>query len=151
MGTLLNAAKTFFQEEDWDYVEIQGGLRLKFGGSHGQWRCFARVREPEGQFIFYSYAPCDILPEQFPAVAEFLMRANFGLFIGNFELNFTSGTVQFRTSIDVESCEDVLSSIVLKHLVYQNVLTMDKYLPGLQAVIDKGVAPKEAVRQIEAS
>ena len=38
--------------------------------------------------------------------------------------------------IDVEGEADKLSSTLLKHLVYQNVLTMDKYLPGLRAIID---------------
>jgi len=79
------------------------------------------------------------------------MRANFGLFIGNFELDFDSGTMQYRTSIDVEGQEEALSSLVIKHLVYQNVLTMDKYLPGLAAVLDGSSSPAAAVRLIESA
>ncbi len=149
MGRILEAAKAFFEEEDWGYDEALDGLQLRFGGEHGQWRCFARVREDEGQFLFYSYAPMEIYPDDYLAVAEYISRANFGLFIGNFELNFANGTLQYRTSIDVEGEADRLSSPLLKHLVYQNVLTMDKYLPGLRAIIDQGVAPSDAIQQVE--
>ena len=50
----------------------------------------------------------------------------------------------------MEGDEDALSPILAKHLVYQNVLTMDKYLPGLRAVIENDVSPEEAIRAVDA-
>jgi hypothetical protein len=38
---------------------------------------------------------------------------------------------------------------MVKRLVYTNVLTMDKYLPGIQAIIHDGARPQEAIAQIE--
>lgn len=35
------------------------------------------------------------------ALAEFLTRANYGLFIGNFEMDWQDGEVRYKTSIDV--------------------------------------------------
>jgi hypothetical protein len=37
----------------------------------------------------------------------------------------------------------------LKQLVYTNVLTMDQYLPGIEAVISSKTSPEEAIAQIE--
>jgi len=42
-----------------------------------------------------------------------------------------------------------LSFPVIKNMVYQNVLTMDRYFPGLQSVLEAGMLPIEAVRSIE--
>lgn len=149
MSEILQNTKQFFDAEDWAYQEAQSGLMLNFGGKNGQWRCFARIREEQGQFIFYSFAPYELTPDQFPVVSEYAMRANFGLFIGNFELNYATGTLQYRTSIDVEGEEDKLSSALMKHLVYQNVLTMDRYLPGLRAILEEGVSPEAAISRVE--
>ena len=56
--------------------------------------------------------------------------------------------VQFRTSIDVEDDEDGLSRQILRNLVYQNVLTMERYLPGLRDVMG-GASPAEAIARAE--
>jgi hypothetical protein len=42
-----------------------------------------------------------------------------------------------------------LSSALSKRLVYTNVLMMDKYLPGIMAVIYGGVSPEQAIAQVE--
>jgi len=148
---VIDQVKRFFEIDEWEYAETEEGLRIKFGGRNGVWDCLSIVREQEGQFLFLSSAPVTISPEQYSPVAEYLMRANFGLFIGNFELDFEAGTVQFRTSIDVEGDEAVLSPLIIKHLVYQNVITMDKYLPGLSRVLDASASPAAAVYLIESS
>jgi hypothetical protein len=50
-------------------------------------------------------------------VAEFLTRANSGMVIGNFELDFADGEIRYKTSIDVEG--DKLSYAIIKRLVYR--------------------------------
>ena len=57
---------------------------------------------------------------------KFLIRANYGMMIGNFEMDFTDGEIHYKTSIDVEG--DKLSSALIKRLVYANVMMMDEYL-----------------------
>lgn len=151
MSVLREAVERFFQAENWPYQEadFDHGLMLNFEGKHGTWRCYARIRDKAGQFVFYSFAPLEVPQERYPQVLEFITRANFGMFIGNFEFNFASGTLQYRTSIDVENEEEHLTHGLLRHLVYQNVLIMDKYLPALTAVVDEGLPPEEAIRRAE--
>jgi len=36
------------------------------------------------------------------AVAEFINRANYGIIIGNFEMDFADGEIRYKTSIDVQ-------------------------------------------------
>jgi hypothetical protein len=80
------------------------------------------------------------------AIAEFLTRANYGMTIGNFELDYTDGEIRYKTSIDVTN--DQLSPALIQTLVYINVAMMDEYLPGIQAVID-GATPIAAIQAIE--
>lgn len=151
MGQLLDTIKQFFLEEDWSFTESQmdTGLLLKFQGKNGQWNCYALVREDEEQFVFYSYAPIDIQEAMYPPIIEYLTRANFGLSIGDFEFNFMTGTVQFKTGIDVQGLESNLVSALIGHLVYTNVVTMDKYLPGLEPIIMGKTTPEKAITRIE--
>jgi hypothetical protein len=80
-------------------------------------------------------------------MAEFLTRANCGLVVGNFELDFEDGAIRYKTSIDVEDTQ--LNAALIRHLVYVNVLTMDKYLPSLAALIYTDVSAAEAMAQVE--
>jgi hypothetical protein len=147
-GKIYQAMLTFFSEEDWEFTKLQGRLilRLAFQGENGQWNCFALANEEQQRFLFYSICPLEIPPINRSAIAEFLTRANYGMEIGNFEFDVDSGEICCKTSIDVEG--DRLTSALIKPLVYTNVLTLDQYLPGIQAVLD-GVAPVDAIRAIE--
>jgi hypothetical protein len=81
------------------------------------------------------------------AMAEFITRANYGMRIGNFEMDFSDGELRYKSSIDVE--DDHLSSPLIKHMVYPNVLMMDKYLPGIMAILYAGKSPRQAVEEVE--
>lgn len=62
-------------------------------------------------------------------VAEYLTRANYGLVIGNFELDMESGHVRYKTSMDLEGA--TLEPVLFKNLIYSNLTTADRYHPGL--------------------
>lgn len=139
----------FFTEDDWPFTKIKGEpvLLTAFQGENGKWTCYAKAREEQQQFVFYSICSINAPENKRLTVAEFLTRANTGMIIGNFELDFASGEICYKTSIDVKG--DLLSSALIKQLVYANVSMMDKYLPGIKSVIDSDVEPKDAIAQIE--
>lgn len=147
--SLFDIARNFFREDDWLVIPLDDRpiLHTTFRGSHGMWSCFVEARETEQQLVFYSLCPINVSADKRSAVAEFLSRANYGLTIGNFEIDFEDGEVRYKTSIDVEN--DRLSSALVKQLVYANVVITDQYLPGLLAVIYGEMSPLEAIAQIE--
>lgn len=147
-GKIYQAMLNFFSEEDWEFTKLQGKLilRLAFMGKNGQWNCFALANETQQRFLFYSIGPLDIPSLNRSAIAEFLTRANYGMEIGNFELDIDSGEIRCKTSLDVTG--DRITPALIKQLVYTNVLTLDQYLPGIQAIID-GTKPVDAIRAIE--
>lgn len=147
-GQIYQAMLNFFSEEDWEFTKLQGKLilRLVFKGANGLWNCFALANEEQQRFLFYSICPLAIPEINRNAIAEFLTRANYGIEIGNFELDFDSGEIRCKTSLDVTG--DRLTPALIKSLVYTNVLTIDRYLPGIRAVLE-GTTPVDAIRTIE--
>jgi hypothetical protein len=151
MAALLDIFEAFFIAEDWDYQRIERReiLRLGFTGDHGNWTCFAQSREDQRQVVFYSICPLRVPEAKRAALAEYLTRANYGLIVGNFELDYDDGEIRFKTSLDVEDAE--LTSALLSHIVYANVTNMDRYLPGIVAVLAGSQTPLEAVSSIDAA
>jgi hypothetical protein len=149
MTPILDVITQFFQEDEWPFTPLEGKpiLRTAFSGKNGNWNCFAQAREDQYRFVFYSICAANTPENRRQAMADFLTRANYGMIIGNFEMDFTDGEVRYKTSIDVEG--DELTPALVKQMVYANVLTFDKYLPGVMKVMYTDVDPKAAVDEIE--
>jgi hypothetical protein len=146
---IFQAIINFFTEDDWSFQKIASdpALRLVFQGDNGKWYCYAKAREEQQQFVFYSICPVNVPENKRIAIAEFINRANYGTVIGNFELDYTDGEIRYKTSIDVEGSN--LTFPLIKQLVYTNVTMMDEYLPGILSVIEGDVEPKDAIAKIE--
>jgi hypothetical protein len=147
--SLLDILTQFFQQDDWPHTLAPDKpvIYTNFQGDNGQWPCHAKAREPQAQVVFYSRCPFKAPEAQRSAIAEFIARANYGMIMGNFELDFNDGEIRYKTSIDVEG--DLLTLALVKQLVYTNVLTMDQYLPGLTAIIQSNISPQMALQQVE--
>ena len=146
---LALALATFFSEDDWPAVFDTDLHRfaMRFQGKQADWACFAYALEEDHQFVFYSVAPIQADEAHRQAVAEYLMRANYGLILGNFELDFDDGDIRYKTSIDVEGSE--LTSELIRHVVYANVQAMDMYLPGVMLILADGGSPLDAIARVE--
>jgi hypothetical protein len=151
LTSMIEVVEQTLLEEDISYKPMPQdahSFAIRFQGLQGEWLSVAIVREEAQEFVFYSVAPQFVDEERRWAVVEYLMRANYGLSIGNFEMDFDDGEVRFRTGIDVEG--DRLSPALLKSLIYSNWVTMDRYLLGLQAVMADELSPSDAIEQAEA-
>lgn len=150
-GNVFETMLDFFETEDWNYIEIpnENALRLAFQGEHGQWNCYAQAIEEYDRFLFYSVLPVNVPDVKMPLVCEFLTRANHNLGLGNFEMNFETGEVRYKTSLDAPVSD--FTNEIFNKLVYVNVLTLDRYLPGIMNLIYGNVSPQEAIAQIESS
>lgn len=149
MGEIFDVVQRFFTDDEWYFLQMdrQPILQMSFQGKNGKWTCYAQVKEDQCIFFFYSVCPVTIPDEKRRAMAEFITRANYGLKIGNFEMDFTDGELRYKTSVDIEN--DRLSQALVSNLVYANLWTMDRYLPGILSVVYGDVAPVTAVDRIE--
>jgi hypothetical protein len=150
MGMIFEALQQFFQAEAWPAYPVEGQpvLELNYQGENGRWTCYAHAREAQQQFLFYSVCSANVPPALRPAAAEYLTRANWGLTVGNFEMDWADGEIRYKTGLEIEG--DWPGTATAKRVVYTNLLMMDRYLPGLMAVIYGQADPAEALQQAEA-
>ena len=145
---LLETVEALLQERGAKYSRHDALpiLKLDQEGVTGDWTIFIRAREEERQLIVLSVFPEHVPDELLAAMAEFVTRANYGLNIGNFEMDYDDGEVRFRTSIDFEDAP-LLDSLAAT-LISANVAVMDDYFAGITAVLN-GVPPASAVADCE--
>jgi len=140
----------FFQQEEWEFSVTKNPaiLRVACEGESGQWYCYAKIDEDEQRFAFYSVCPYQASPDKLAAMAEYTSRANYGMTIGNFELDFADGEIRYKTSIDFQDHKPTLGSI--SQLVYTNISMMERYLPGILSIIKQDLEADKAIQAIEA-
>lgn len=150
-GDLLALARDYLERSGWDverYPE-EPLLRTVAEARAGVWTCFVRAYAAEEQLVFYSVAPRPAPASTRATVAELLHRLNFGIIIGNFELDCDDGEIRFKTSLDAEG--EPLSDAQLEKLTTYNVGSMGRYLEIIDAVIEGSLTPLEAVVQADAA
>jgi hypothetical protein len=139
----------FLEEDGWHPRQLEDNtiFRVVFGGQNGQTIGYARILVDLEQFLFYVVAPSKAPEERRAAVGEFVTRANYGLRIGNFEMDLNDGEVRYKSSLDFEGTS--LTPELIRNAIYPAVQTMDRYLPGLMSVIYGGQTAAEAIAMIE--
>jgi len=149
MPSILDAAKAYFDQDDWTYTQLEGKpvLRLGCQSDQGAWVCYAQAREDMHQFVFYSVLQQKVPSERRLAMAEMLTRANYNMVIGNFELDFSDGEVRYKSAVDVEGIGIRMANIA--NVVRPNLATFNRYLTSLQAVADGELDPITAITMAE--
>lgn len=136
MGDLLDVTRRFFEEDGWSpavYDDEGPVVATAFEGDSGRFPVYASVVEDQDRVVCYSVRPDRVPFESRAAVSELFTLVNFGLLVGNFELDMEDGEARFRTSVDVEGTE--LSPALLRQVVYANVTTYDHFAPAIDAVV----------------
>jgi hypothetical protein len=107
-------------------------VSFDYEGRAGSWRTYATAMEDAQQVAVYGVVPFSISPPYRVIAAELISRINFGLVIGNFEMDFEDGEVRYKTSLDFEGA--ALTSPLFLQLVRSNLSVMDHYLSTFVAI-----------------
>ena len=139
----------FLEEDEWypSRVDASYGYWVNYTGSHAEIRCFAQIRVETEILLIYAISPMHVPIESCAAAAEFLTRANYGLSIGNFELDYETGRVRFKAGLDFEGND--LTPSLIRNAIYPAVRTLNSYLPGLMKVVYASMPPADAIAEIE--
>ena len=133
-----SAVSAFFDAERWDVLSIDEspvpGVRGAFRGENGEWFVDVFWFPEFEHLVVLSVATSPVPDESREAVAGYLTFVNFGLPLGNFELSPETGDFRCKTSVSIAEA-DLTAEIVARH-VYANVALMDRYLPGVEQVLD---------------
>jgi hypothetical protein len=148
MSGLFESIVQYLQADQWPVLVVPNEpiAVTGFHGKNGQWQCQLHLREEQRQIVFYSICPVTVPYDRRVAMAEFITRANYGLVMGNLELDMDDGEVRYKTSREMSS--DTLAEC-LSPLLYANVLSFDRYLLGIKLVTEGHVLPVEACAAVE--
>ena len=140
---------TFLANDGWfpQKNEEKSVYRMVFEGQNGEQRCFAQIRQDLEQLVFYAVAPIKVPEVTRAAVAEFITRANYGMRIGNFEMDFNDGEVRYKSALDFEGA--TLDDALIRNVLYPAVQTLDRYIPGIMAVAFGNREPATVIAEIE--
>ncbi len=90
----LHEAYRFTQEIERLFLkEDSAVLSMEYEGENGRWPCYAQAHADQDRYVFYSVIPVTAPEGRRIAVAELLTRANYGMLIGNFELDLDDGEI----------------------------------------------------------
>lgn len=125
-------------------------LRCPFNAEAGRWVTYADARAEHEQILVYSVLELPCPPTRLAPMAEFLERANFGLIVGNFELDWSDGETRCKTYIDLRGVPvpDATLHALAANVVETNLRVVYRYLPGVVAVMS-GASPVDQIAAIE--
>ena len=114
------------------------GMKIKSGIT----KVIISIRENAKTWCLYMQAPSMIPEEHRSRASLFLCRANYGLVIGDMEMDLEDGEIRFKISNHLT--ESKLSPAMVEQAVGLATHSMDKFFPGLMAVVYGGRDPKGA-------
>lgn len=126
--------------------EEEGGSLYTFAarGEHGVYPVLVYARAP---FLICIASFRQTVPDaRRLETAEYLHRINYGLLLGNFEMDYDEGEVRFRTSLMAEGS---LTHEVLDRYIQMPAAMLDRYAPGLAAIVADGEIAGEALRRVQ--
>lgn len=151
-GNIMQRVINFFRDDDWKF-NLDGNILItSIECTNCTCRIFVFVNEENSTIQVLSTIDTKISYSKRPAVAEFLTRANFGLNIGNFEFDLNDGQIRYKTSMDVEGSEDLITNKIMHNLVYTSFGMMDRYFSGFMRInysSDDQIDIKAIIQDIE--
>lgn len=119
-----------------------------FRGEVASYRVIGRVEADQDLFQVFGLIPIRVPEGSRPAVAETIVRANYGLKVGKFELDFEDGELRYQAAHILAG--DSLDGAIVQRLIGTTMAMMDRYLPAILSVIYGNEPPADAVRFAEA-
>lgn len=144
---MYDAVKNHLDNIGWRYDVKREGSLIKAGvqGRSGSYQVIFDVKQDRDTFIVYVMSRLDFPATNRDNIALYLTRCNYGLTIGNFELDMSDGEVRYKTSVTVKG--GMLSEEMIKEMVQISIVMMDKFFEGIVKVAYVGLDPKVAYEE----
>ena len=107
----------------------------------------ARVLEDSSRFVLYAILSPHAGEEVRAEVADFLMRANYGMPDGNFEMDPTTGEVRFKIGVDY--CGLSLPGLLVRNAILDAGAAIENYGPAIARVLHGEATAAEAIADAE--
>jgi hypothetical protein len=129
-------------------LEEELGFEAHFGKDGPDVHARARVWKEE-KFAFYLEFAKKAPQKTIRNTSEFITRANWGLITGNFELDYNTGTVRFKSSVDWSGVD--LTPHLVRNIILSGIFCLETYAAALESVMDGSKNPVDAIEEAETS
>lgn len=149
---IASAVNTFLTEDDWHFSFDENCGIFRFGLSlKGKLKKINYIVDiKDDEYLVYAVSPLgadEEDPQMMANMAEFISRANYGLKMGNFELDYNDGEVRFKVHV---CCEDITPTVaMIKRSIYCPATMFDHYGSGIVNIIFNETTGKDAVEICE--
>jgi len=149
MGALIDVVEEYLIEIGWKFEKDDDNDVIKTGvnAKNASFRLIIYSLEEKDLLTIYVAQDNNVPENKRILLAEFIARANYGLNLGNFDMDMEDGELGYKVAVDLEG--GTLSTDMVGNMVGAGVSTMDQYYPGLMAVLFSNATPEEAIIQIE--
>jgi hypothetical protein len=100
------------------------------------------MKGDDNRFLVYATTPAFIPKKNRTEAALYLTYVNYGMTIGNFEMDLNDGEVRFKNTVDFQGSK--LSVEMVKQMNGIPAAMVDRFFPGLMSVVYGGKEPKVA-------
>lgn len=147
---MFDLVRGYLEQQQWQYHSPSDDKNIiLFGVStqRGKFHCVLDINEDENKFIFFSIFPINVTLDLRSSIAEVLVRLNYILFLGSFEMDFEDGEIRFKTSLIYE--DGVVTEKMLGHIVNGNISTMDEHFELINSFIVGKISLANVVEAID--
>jgi len=131
----------FSTEKDSDIIQIS------FSTKETNFQAVLHIREKIGLVLFYLFGPVNVPEERREDAAEYITKANFGLQIGNLELDFNDGEIRYKSTLIYEGIRP--KDATFKRFMYPAIFTMQRYYQHILPLIYGSLSVDEAIKVAE--
>ena len=85
--------------------------------------------------MFLSFLPFKIPENYRNDIAILLIKINYDLFLGSFDIDFEDGEIRFKSSLFCEGME--LSEQTIHYIIETHIVVMETYLQTIQDAIEE--------------
>jgi hypothetical protein len=117
-------------------------LSVRYKGNNAQWIFVASSDANSETITMFARSPEACPSSHFNTMSEFLERSNFGMTHGAWVMDRQDGEIRYRVGVDVGKLE--ITDAFLQGLTIYTNMTMDHYLPGIQAIIQNNCSSEQA-------
>lgn len=148
-ASIARLVKNFLDEDDWHYsFDNEKGIftfNLNLKNKLNKVSYQVLVRDT----FYVVYAICPMNADDCKAeMAEFISRANYGLFAGNFEFDFRDGEIRYKCYV---GCNDTTpGKEEIRKSIYVPGSMFNRYGEGIVAVLFGLKSAEQAIKDCEA-
>jgi hypothetical protein len=149
MNTAYETLVQFLDAREVRYVANQDdqSICVDLRGEVASYRILAQVDAEAELFQVLGYSPVRIPEGCRSSIAEVVSRANYGLRVGKFEMDFDDGELRFQISQILT--DGGLGEAVIDRMIGSTLAMLDMYLPSVLSVLYGNELPKDAIRCAE--